>query len=42
MFPVLGFQIIIESGSPEDFHFMEVKSYQDTTKCDGFLSKSKE
>jgi hypothetical protein len=26
MFPRAGFQIIIESGSPEDFHVMEVKN----------------
>jgi len=26
MFPGAGSQIIIESGSPEDFHVMEVKN----------------
>jgi hypothetical protein len=26
MFPHAGFQILIEPGSPEDFHVMEVKN----------------
>jgi hypothetical protein len=30
MFPRVGFQILIEPGSPEDFHVMEVKNVSET------------
>jgi len=37
MFPRAGFQIVIEPGSPEDFHVMEVKNAsRDGLKLTGF------
>jgi len=42
LFPYIGFQIIIEPSSPEDFHAMEVKNVLETAECDAFPSNSKQ
>jgi hypothetical protein len=38
MFPIAGSQIFTKPGSPEDFHFMEVKNgSRDASRCRLFL-----
>jgi hypothetical protein len=42
MFPRVGSQILIEPGSPEDFHVMEVKNVpSDRRNVTGFRAKAR-
>jgi hypothetical protein len=41
MFPQVGSQILIETGSPEDFHVMEVKNVsRDRLSVTGFWARA--